>query len=283
MQPGLFRPKALSRLSSPEQLNQLMRVTSPRSWLVFLALAAVIVAAVVWGFVGSVPTTVSAQAILIHQGGGQRIVATSSGQVLTVSVNEGEVVSQGQVIGWLETLSPSAAQANSASQPKQQIPIISPITGRIDEVLAAPGSVVSVGDPVATIEALNAKLEAYAYVPIGPGKQLKSGMTVQVSPTSVDASQYGYLIGHVQSVSDFPVTEQGLSQLLNNDTLTNQLLGLGPVLQVIVTLAPDPHTPSGFKWSSPKGPPFALTHGTLAGAQIIIAQHRPIHLVLPGV
>lgn len=281
MQPGLFRSKALSRLSSPEQLDKLMRVTSPRSWLAFFGLGAVIVAAIAWGFVGDVPNTVSGQAVLIHQGGTEDIVAMSTGQVVKVTVNPGDTVAQGQVIAWLRPLSAPTGQAGAA-QTSQEIPVTSPSIGRIVEVLASPGIVVSAADPVATIEGLNEQLEAYTYIPIGPGKQIKPGMVVNIAPVSVSTAQYGYLIGHVQSVSDFPVTQRSLSQLVDNDQLTQDLLSGGPVLQVIVQLQPDGKTASGFKWSSPKGPPFELTHGTLASAQVIVSRQRPFNLVLPG-
>ena len=279
MQPGLFRPKALSRISSPEQLDQLMRVTSARSWLAFFGLGAVIVGAIVWGFVGSLPTTVTGQAVLIHQGR-QSVVATAAGLVVSIKVSPEQEVAQGQVIAYVQSLSQTAS--SGAPPANGQIPIVSPARGQIDQILVEPGNLVALGDPVATIEGFNAKLEAYTYVPIALGKQIKPGMTVQVSPSSVSRAQYGYLIGHVQSVGDFPVTQQGLSLLLDNDQLTNQLLSGGPVLQVIVQFVPDPKTVSGFKWSSPKGPPYQLTHGTLASAQVIVSQQRPISLVLPG-
>lgn len=52
---GVFRAAALERLSSPEQLDERMRVVSPRAWLAFAALAALLLAAVLWGVLGRVP------------------------------------------------------------------------------------------------------------------------------------------------------------------------------------------------------------------------------------
>jgi HlyD family secretion protein len=273
MQPGLFRPRALSRLSSPEQLDQAMRVTSARGWLAFLGLGAVIVAALIWGFVGTIPTTVNGQSVLLHEGGPEPILATMTGQIVSVAVRPDEGVTRGQVIARVRGLSTGGGPGTA---------IVSPETGRIDQVLTAPGRLVRAVDTVATIERPNQKLDSYAYVPIGPGKQIKPGMSVQVSPSSVDPAQYGYLIGRVQSVSDFPATEQDLSLLLNNDQLTKLLLSNGPVLQIVVNLERDRGTASGYKWSSPKGPPFQLTHGTLATVKVVIGEQRPIHLVLPG-
>jgi HlyD family secretion protein len=51
---------------------------------------------------------------------------------------------------------------------------------------------------------------------------------------------------------------------------------------VIVTIEEDPATPSGYKWSSPKGPPFELSHGTLATGAVVLDEQRPLDFVLPG-
>ena len=47
MNKSIFRQAALERLSSPEQLDQLARVTQPVGWLALLALSLVILSAIV--------------------------------------------------------------------------------------------------------------------------------------------------------------------------------------------------------------------------------------------
>ncbi|MGH3147979.1 MAG: NHLP bacteriocin system secretion protein, partial [Rubrobacter sp.] len=49
----------MDKTLSPDELDQLMRVTSPRGWLALIALVALIAAAVVWGVFGTVPVQVS--------------------------------------------------------------------------------------------------------------------------------------------------------------------------------------------------------------------------------
>jgi multidrug efflux pump subunit AcrA (membrane-fusion protein) len=253
VRPGLFRAKALDRLSSPDQLDQLVRITSPRSWLAFIALAAVIVAALVWGAVGSVPRTVSGQAILTQPGGVTNVPATAAGLVTRVEVDPGQVVSAGQVIAQLQPSGDTGTPHAGTPVAGTSIPITSPRDGRVVELLSSPGDIVDVGDLVISLEGEQDDIIAYVYVPDGPGKQIDPGMRVQLSPTSVDSSQYGYLIGTVASVSENPVTERGLTQLLSNDQLVQRFLDNGPILQVIVTIEEDPATPSGYKWSSPMG------------------------------
>jgi hypothetical protein len=58
---SIFRETALERLSSPEQLDQLMRITSPRSWMMLATIAILLAVALVWGFLGRVPTATSGE------------------------------------------------------------------------------------------------------------------------------------------------------------------------------------------------------------------------------
>ncbi len=65
---SLFRKVALERMSSPEQLDRLLQVTAPKSWLGLLALVGLLAAAIAWGFLGEVRTTLSAQGVLVRSG-----------------------------------------------------------------------------------------------------------------------------------------------------------------------------------------------------------------------
>ncbi len=97
----LFRKVALERLSSPEQLDQLLRVTTPRTWLALIALLALLAATAAWGFLGQVTTKVKGQGVLIRSGGVQAVVPTGAGHVVDVRVRVGEHVKAGQVIATL--------------------------------------------------------------------------------------------------------------------------------------------------------------------------------------
>ena len=94
----LFREVSLERLSSPDQLDQLMRVTSLREWIAATALILAIALAIAWSILGSIPTQVQGQAVFLRSGGLESVVADSAGRVTDVSVNIGESIRQGQVI-----------------------------------------------------------------------------------------------------------------------------------------------------------------------------------------
>ncbi len=51
---SVFRQKSLDRVSSPEQLNDYIRVTTPSVWLVMLALVLLLTGILVWSAVSRV-------------------------------------------------------------------------------------------------------------------------------------------------------------------------------------------------------------------------------------
>ena len=56
MRSELFRKKSMERLSSPEQLNDYIRVVSPADWMVLAAVALLLVGVCVWGVFGRLDT-----------------------------------------------------------------------------------------------------------------------------------------------------------------------------------------------------------------------------------
>src|SRR5688500_16670180 len=101
MQNRIFRKVSLDRLSSPEQLDQLTQVTTPRGWLALAAICLLLVTAFVWGVAGRVADKVAGSGILVRSGGVLEIVSTASGRVVDVAVSVGDSVAEGQVIARL--------------------------------------------------------------------------------------------------------------------------------------------------------------------------------------
>ncbi len=50
----LFRKKSMDRISSPEQLNDYIKVTTPSVWLVLVATIIILVGVLVWSMLGTV-------------------------------------------------------------------------------------------------------------------------------------------------------------------------------------------------------------------------------------
>jgi hypothetical protein len=71
----VFRASALERLTSPEALDELMHVTSPRAWLALLALGCLLLAVVLWATFTTVTMTVSALGVVTMRSGAQGLGA----------------------------------------------------------------------------------------------------------------------------------------------------------------------------------------------------------------
>ena len=51
---GIFREKTIKRVSSPEQLNDYIRVTSPSVWIVLIALVVLLLGMLAWSVLGRI-------------------------------------------------------------------------------------------------------------------------------------------------------------------------------------------------------------------------------------
>lgn len=101
-QQQIFRKVSLDRLSSPEQLDMMMRVTSTRSWVALLALCTLVVLAIGWSIFGSIPSKVGGTCMLIRPGGVLEVVAPGAGRITDISVDVGDPVREGQMIARIE-------------------------------------------------------------------------------------------------------------------------------------------------------------------------------------
>lgn len=63
MAASIFREKSLKRISSPEQLNDYIKVTQPSVWVALAAAAVFIAAVFIWSVTGTLPTKVGAVAV----------------------------------------------------------------------------------------------------------------------------------------------------------------------------------------------------------------------------
>jgi hypothetical protein len=267
---GIFRQEAVQRLSSPEELDRLFRLTPPAAWTVLAGLWLVMVALVVWCFEGRIPVELSGQGILMRLGALQRVVAAEAGLITVVMARPGQKVEAHQPLLRLQPLSGGPSRVIEAGT-----------SGTVAEIPLDVESYVEVGDTLARIEHPDRRLRALFYVPLAQGKLLGPGLPARISPATAESAAYGYLEGRVIYVSELPVSRRAISQMVESDSLADEFTRQGPVLEVLVDLLPDPGTPSGWKWSSGAGPDQRLTDGTPCQAYFVLRQERPVDLLLP--
>jgi HlyD family secretion protein len=158
--------------------------------------------------------------------------------------------------------------------------VTSPSAGRVTEVTTGVGSTLASGSPILSIETSGAGLKASVYIAIDSGKKVYPGMPVNVSPVTVRREEYGMLMGRVSQVSSFPSTPQGMLAVLQNQKLVEAFAGSGSPYEATIELTPA-RTPTGYAWTSGRGPRTDLTSGTPVRIYITVRSDPPILLIMP--
>jgi HlyD family secretion protein len=409
MDRNVFREVSLDRLSSAEELDRLLQVTSSKAWIAQFAMFGLIAIAIIWSYAGRLPSVVAGQGVIVRRGGVLNVVAAGSGVVAQIKVNVGDRIAAGQIVANVEQpaisekhksaqqmlkqarldrerslalrdqetkLAITAVQRKSANAlveiahaedqaklAKQDIAaqdelladgivtkektiearqklasiedhsadlrahiqdldaeefslraklqqedaqkqaaiqdldrnlrgvekeleiaqnVVSPYGGEVLEVKVSWGATVATGDPILSIQPDVPDLQVLLYLPASQSKDVHPGMNVRISPSSVKPEEFGFIKGNVVYVSDFPDTPAELMRNFENEVLVKALTGEGPVTELHVEMEKDSKTPSGYQWSSSKGPNLTLSGGTLCTGEVVTRWQRPITLVLPS-
>lgn len=169
------------------------------------------------------------------------------------------------------------------SNMSQTAQINSSYAGRVVEVKAGPGTLVTQGAALVTVEPAGSgasEIEAVIYIPAAEGKKIEVGMEAQIVPSTVRREEHGFMIARVDYVSEYAATADSMMAILQNRQIVQELSGGSAPIEVRAKLLPGA-TPSGFKWSSENGPPFKVGTGTLGAAEIVVFRQAPITLVIP--
>ncbi|MCP3906218.1 MAG: NHLP bacteriocin system secretion protein [Planctomycetes bacterium] len=94
----LFRESALEQLQSPEQLDKLLRVTSPRGWVALTAIWLLLAVVIAWAFLGTIPTKELGGGMIVPGGGLQVVDSTGSGRIALEDIPVGTRIAAGQVV-----------------------------------------------------------------------------------------------------------------------------------------------------------------------------------------
>lgn len=93
MSEKLYRKKALSKINSPEDLNEIICVTNPGVWLILTALLVLLLGALCWGIFGEIETTMPVDLIAdVH---GTFSITMSINEVMDRGIQEGMPVRVG--------------------------------------------------------------------------------------------------------------------------------------------------------------------------------------------
>lgn len=97
MMPGPSR-ETKRRLQRIDELEEVLKFASPRSWIALSSMCVAVTLAVIWGIFGEINSKVEGEAIFLTEGGLFRIVAKESGHLQKCQIRPGDLVTAGQVI-----------------------------------------------------------------------------------------------------------------------------------------------------------------------------------------
>lgn len=261
----LYRKAALERISSPEQLDKALKITSPMSWLALGGISLIIFVTIIWSIVGTIPVTVTAKGMVSSLVATNAVYTDEAGTVVAVMVRPGDELHLGQEV---------ITYKNSANEIKT---IYSDQVGKVTELVVDKDDALTPGSEIIRVTPKSqASQIVVCYVPLAQAKKLERGMQVKVSLDSLDSQSYGTMVARVVNIDAYAASTTGMTSVIGSGNyLESSLTGGGPVVAVACELYPG-ESESGYYWSNSKGAKVTVTNGSLVTAKIVTEKVAPI-------
>lgn len=299
----LFRKNALDSVSEPEQLNRQIKVIPPAAYIVCLIFIIGLVTLVLWSFTYHFSSGIDLEGVIFTNNNVVSKKAERSCIVRDVFVTEGEYVNTGDIIAvlsndeLLETISEKRSVLNSLEEGSAEYEkAFEEIDGLIDsytasavikssssgyiQSIAADGNALEPGDYVYSLMPDSGYNEVAAYVSIQTAKNLKLGMTAQISPSYAAREEYGYMTGTVISIGETPVLEESIVAKMGTMSYVENILPEESCVEVRIRLITDGSSANTYKWSNKKGEALPVELGTQCSIVVVTDEYRPIELLL---
>jgi hypothetical protein len=277
----IYRKTALDKISSPEQLDKSLKITSPLSWLVLVGLTLIVVVVVIWSIVGRIPETITTQGVLVEPNGVCSIFAKESGTVVEVSMDSGDQVSIGTPVLIYRTDS------------GQEEVLYSDQGGNVYRVLTEKGKRILKGEEVLRISPAvsNRELVAVCYASTEDAKKIRdkvedvrgttTDVKARVEVKGIDTQKYGYLEARVFTIDSAQTTDRDNGERWNevlgaNNTLMNKLKGNEATTAIICEFYfKDRALCTGLLWSNEKGYTRTISSGDEVIVKIVASELHP--------
>lgn len=253
---AVFRKSAMDKIASPDQLDRMIRITTPMSWIGVLAAVLLAVSVIVWSLKGTIPTTIMAQGFFSGAYNTNTLFSTASGTVSQILTEPGSRVAVGTPV--LEIRSGTG----------EIVTMYSSQTGVVSDVFVRPGNTVTSNAEVLRLSPdTDQDLAVICYVDLQTAALLKSGMKAIVFSDGADASASGHMEAVVSNVDSYVSSENAICEVLGADgQMAHLLMQNGPVVAVTCILLADD---------------FTFQNGSQASIQLILDESAPISKVFP--
>ena len=260
----LYRKQALDKLASPEELDRLMQITRPGSWLVLAGFGGVLLMALLWSVFGRITSPLQETGTLALSNPVVYVIAPIDGQVLQIDAEPGDMIA---------AEIPLARVANADGSQS----VTSPVNGRVLSVRVKIGEPVDAGTPLLSIEVFgnaDRAKEVITFVTLEDRQRIRPGMDVQILPSTIEREKYGYLEGRVTSVAEYAATREEMLTVLGDERFVAALNPTEPLFEGRVSINTDDE--GHYQWSASEGPATRIVIGTPCEVRITIDSERPI-------
>ena len=265
---NVFRKSALDKISSVDQLDKVLKITSPLSWLALLGITLILAVTVVWSIVGTLPSTITASGVIVGaETSTNTMLANLRGTVQAVTAPGREVFMDTPVL-----------EVQTAAGVER---ILSDQVGTVSQVMVKQGDTINNGTELLRVRPKMTAGQAHAvvcYVPVADADKIKRGMQVHVSLTAANSSVYGHMTGRVINVDSWATSTDSMAEVVGKDnSMTSAFSNNGSgVCAVTCELYTDPSSRSGYAWSNDKGREVEVTAPQMCSVRIITENVPPI-------
>lgn len=292
MASNIFRKKALDTVSSPEQLDQHVRITRPSVWVVMIAIICLIIGGGIWACTAEMTRGFQISSSLLWPASGvDYSVSKFAGTINDVLVDEGDFVQEGDILAsipneeLLEKIAntPEGIARDALRLEYSDIALIRAGSQGYVQNIIYKNNQVSANQIVAACVPLDQEAgtkEIIAYVPYSTARGLSVGTEAQVSPLSAPREQFGYIKGVISNIGTVTINDETIEKTLGT-TQYKELLGLdSSFVEVRIRLYLDDTSYNGYMWSNDKGKALPeITVGTACSVKVVQGRIHPINLL----
>jgi hypothetical protein len=229
-------------IQSPDQISDHLRVTAVPAYLLATAVMVLLVAFIVWGFLGNVSDKAYYSGVVFPVQGTTDVTLPNKGIVRNMLVHNGDSVHQGQTIAMV-----SIGDSHSFLTSTVSGLVINTKTD--NEPFEAFEPIVSVVDGSAGNLQLQ-RTQLIAYADNEAQRDLQIGMDAQVWPADEKRDEIGYVRGRITQVVRYPAAAGEVRQTLKSNILAKRLLEQGDmVYEVRIDLLRLPEDSTCYDWS----------------------------------
>lgn len=265
----LFRQQALDTVSSPEKINDYIRVTTPSFYLWLLTLLVVLLSVVLWAFNSTVSDFVKIQGVAFPHQGIQEVSSPFGGRVTELFIRKGQQVKVGDIL--MRYMSDNALRELRSDCSG----VVLAYKGRQEAFNAYEPTVFLIPD--GQEERMR---ELIAFVTYSDLRKLKIGMSVQATPSDLTREEYGYMYGRITDIDYLPVSKAEVENHFKLSEFTTSIFPSETAFMVKILLESDERSPQGIRWSQRSSRKVRVPLGTFCQLQIVTRTRSVYELLL---